>query len=321
MIDINGIDFENSIDIKVLENISLQVHKSSYLQSQLDKALFNDVNYKEKYPIVEFSKTENRWNSEVGALYGAINETSYVVGGTFNPNGLDFNSSIDIKVLANISENIHESTYLQSKFDESLFTNDVYKSNEESKSIYPFVKYSETTNQWNEEIKALYDVIATSTYVDSNGMFNPASLNITGVVNVSILSNLKSNIHKSTYLQSKLENTLEDLVTTDPSSEVYLLDRDDIGEDYNLEFNTLTNTYEFNLIDTGGIEPESEDIIISQMREQAQMAIEMADVVIFLTDVKQGITAADTEIALMLKKSKKKIILVCNKADNFRSST
>ena len=65
----------------------------------------------------------------------------------------------------------------------------------------------------------------------------------------------------------------------------------------------------FTLIDTAGIEPKSDDIIISQMREQAQMAIEMADVVIFLTDIKQGITAADTEIALMLKKSSKPICI------------
>ena len=73
----------------------------------------------------------------------------------------------------------------------------------------------------------------------------------------------------------------------------------------------------FTLIDTGGIEPESEDIILSQMREQANLAISMADVIIFLTDIRQGITAADREIALMLKKSKKPIVLVCNKADNF----
>ena len=73
----------------------------------------------------------------------------------------------------------------------------------------------------------------------------------------------------------------------------------------------------FTLIDTGGIEPDSEDIILSQMREQANLAIQMADVIIFLTDVKQGVTAADEEIALMLKKSKKPIVLVCNKADNF----
>lgn len=73
----------------------------------------------------------------------------------------------------------------------------------------------------------------------------------------------------------------------------------------------------FSLIDTGGIEPESEDIIISQMREQANIAINVADVIIFLTDIKQGVTAADKEIALMLKKSKKKVILVCNKADNY----
>ena len=72
----------------------------------------------------------------------------------------------------------------------------------------------------------------------------------------------------------------------------------------------------FTVIDTAGIEPESEDIIISQMREQAKIAIDIADVIVFLTDIKQGITAADEEIALLLKKSKKPVVLVCNKADN-----
>ena len=74
---------------------------------------------------------------------------------------------------------------------------------------------------------------------------------------------------------------------------------------------------EFTLVDTAGIEPESNDIIISQMREQANLAISIADVILFLTDIKQGVTAADEEIALILKKSKKPIILVCNKADKF----
>ncbi len=74
---------------------------------------------------------------------------------------------------------------------------------------------------------------------------------------------------------------------------------------------------EFTLIDTGGIEPESEDIILSQMREQANIAIEVADVILFITDIKQGVTAADSEIAIMLKKAKKPIILVCNKSDNY----
>lgn len=74
----------------------------------------------------------------------------------------------------------------------------------------------------------------------------------------------------------------------------------------------------FTVIDTAGIEPESNDIIISQMREQANIAIDIADIIIFLTDVKQGVTAADTEIALMLKRSKKPIILVCNKVDDFQ---
>ena len=74
----------------------------------------------------------------------------------------------------------------------------------------------------------------------------------------------------------------------------------------------------FTLIDTAGIEPDSEDIILLQMREQANLAISMADVIIFLTDIRQGITAADQEIAVMLKKSGKPIVLVCNKADNFQ---
>ena len=73
----------------------------------------------------------------------------------------------------------------------------------------------------------------------------------------------------------------------------------------------------FTLIDTGGIEPESEDVILSQMRRQADIAIEIADVIVFLTDIKQGVTAADEDIAVMLRKSKKPIILVCNKSDTF----
>jgi len=74
---------------------------------------------------------------------------------------------------------------------------------------------------------------------------------------------------------------------------------------------------DFTLIDTGGIEPKSEDIIQTGMREQAEIAINIADVIIFVTDIKQGVTASDEEIAVMLRKSKKPIVLVCNKADNF----
>ncbi len=74
---------------------------------------------------------------------------------------------------------------------------------------------------------------------------------------------------------------------------------------------------EFTLIDTAGIEEESDDIIINQMRKQATIAINIADVILFMTDMKQGVTASDKDIALILKKSKKPIVLVCNKADNF----
>ena len=74
---------------------------------------------------------------------------------------------------------------------------------------------------------------------------------------------------------------------------------------------------DFTLIDTGGIEPESDDVILSQMRRQANIAINLADVIIFITDIRQGVTAADEDIALMLRKSKKPVILVCNKSDSY----
>ena len=75
---------------------------------------------------------------------------------------------------------------------------------------------------------------------------------------------------------------------------------------------------DFTLIDTAGIEPDTDDLIMTQMRHQAEIAMEVADIIIFLTDVKQGVTAADNEIAVMLKKSKKPVILVCNKVDSFQ---
>lgn len=74
----------------------------------------------------------------------------------------------------------------------------------------------------------------------------------------------------------------------------------------------------FTMIDTGGIEPESTDVIIKQMRRQAQIAIEMADVIVFIVDGKEGLTAADNEVATMLRKSKKPIVLVVNKIDNLK---
>lgn len=72
---------------------------------------------------------------------------------------------------------------------------------------------------------------------------------------------------------------------------------------------------EFTIIDTGGIEPENEDIIAVQMRRQAELAIETADVIVFLTDGREGITAADDDVARILRKSKKPIVLAVNKVD------
>lgn len=73
----------------------------------------------------------------------------------------------------------------------------------------------------------------------------------------------------------------------------------------------------FTLIDTAGIEPKSADEILISMREQVQIAIDLADVIVFLTDIKQGITEQDKDIALLLKKAKKPVVLVCNKSDYF----
>ena len=76
--------------------------------------------------------------------------------------------------------------------------------------------------------------------------------------------------------------------------------------------------YNFTLIDTGGIEPDSGDIILSQMREQAQIAIDTADVIIFITDVRQGLVDADQKVADMLRRSRKPVILAVNKVDDFK---
>ena len=73
----------------------------------------------------------------------------------------------------------------------------------------------------------------------------------------------------------------------------------------------------FTLIDTGGIEPESRDILLSQMREQAQIAIDTADVILFLVDVKQGLVDADSKVADMLRKAGKPVVLVVNKVDSY----
>ena len=72
----------------------------------------------------------------------------------------------------------------------------------------------------------------------------------------------------------------------------------------------------FTLVDTGGIEPDSKDIILSRMREQAEIAIETADVILFMTDVRQGLIDSDAKVAEMLRKSKKPVLLVVNKVDS-----
>ena len=76
--------------------------------------------------------------------------------------------------------------------------------------------------------------------------------------------------------------------------------------------------YNFTMIDTGGIEPESKDIILSQMREQAEIAIATADVIIFMVDVKQGLVDSDSKVCDMLRRSQKPVVLCVNKVDSFK---
>ena len=75
---------------------------------------------------------------------------------------------------------------------------------------------------------------------------------------------------------------------------------------------------QFTMVDTGGIEPESRDLILSSMREQAEIAIATADVIIFVTDVQQGVIDADYKVADMLRRSGKPIVLAVNKVDSFK---
>ena len=75
--------------------------------------------------------------------------------------------------------------------------------------------------------------------------------------------------------------------------------------------------YDFTLIDTGGIEPESNDVLLRQMREQAQIAIDTADVIIFLVDARDGMVDADSRVADMLRRSHKPVVLAVNKVDSF----
>ena len=75
--------------------------------------------------------------------------------------------------------------------------------------------------------------------------------------------------------------------------------------------------YNFTLIDTGGIEPDSKDILLSRMREQAEIAIATADVILFLADARQGMVDQDTKVCDMLRRSHKPVVLAINKVDNF----
>ena len=76
--------------------------------------------------------------------------------------------------------------------------------------------------------------------------------------------------------------------------------------------------YTFTIIDTGGIEPKTDDLILKSMREQAEIAIDTADVIIFITDIRDGLVDSDYEVGRIIRRSGKPIVLVVNKVDNFQ---
>ena len=115
----------------------------------------------------------------------------------------------------------------------------------------------------------------------------------------------KPNVGKSTFFNYIVGKRLS-IVEDTPG-----VTRDRVYADSNWRGRTFT------LIDTAGIESETNDVILLGMREQANIAINIADVIVFITDITQGVTSADKEIAMMLKKSGKPVVLVCNKSDNF----
>lgn len=117
----------------------------------------------------------------------------------------------------------------------------------------------------------------------------------------------RPNVGKST-LFNALAGEMISIVKDTPG-----VTRDRIYADVNWNGRTFT------LIDTGGIEPDSRDIILSQMRDQAITAIEIADLIIFMTDVRQGLVDSDSKVADILRKSRKPVILAVNKVDNFNT--
>mgnify|MGYP000931908893 CR=1 FL=1 len=116
----------------------------------------------------------------------------------------------------------------------------------------------------------------------------------------------RPNVGKST-LFNKLIGTRRSIVDDTPG-----VTRDRIYADVSW----LDN--DFTIIDTGGIEPDSGDVILSQMREQAQIAIDTADVIIFITDVHQGLVDSDAKVADMLRRSGKPVVLAVNKVDSIQ---
>ena len=235
-VNIKNINFDDGVNMAVLANLKDVIHASSYLQDKLNESIFTNRATYTEYPATGFSTSKNQWNDEIGALYIIINDTKYVEDGLFKFNNLDFSSSIDMKVLNNVSTVIHKSTYMQYKLDSSLFTENI--------AAYPQVGYlNEDAEQWQNEIKTIHDIVNDTHYV-SAGVFNYGSLNFDAAqIDVKLLKKVGDKINYSTYLQSKLESTLEGLVTTDTTDVFYILDR---SEYFEKDFASATCEHKFN---------------------------------------------------------------------------
>lgn len=188
-----------------------------------------------------WANVDNQWAYEMYAISTIANE--FASHGKVDFNNISFddgngNTIIKISVLDVLSNLIHYSTFMQEKLCDTLFAD----SSTKDTSKYPELEYLNPNNdntQWNNEIRALYAVISGTSYVNSNGEFNPDDLNFDTNVDAKILENIGNNIQYSTYLQSELESTIEGLVGEFDSS------RMDIVDDYGLTLSS--SNYIFDL--------------------------------------------------------------------------
>ena len=216
---------------------------NKYHSELVRKMLLDALPVSSKVDPSSWKNIDNQWAYEMYAISMIACEFAGS-NGKVDFNNITFddgngNTIIKISVLDALSHIIHYSTFMQEKLCNSIFA----QSNTKDTTQYPELEYlnpNDDNHQWNNEIRALYNVINNTSYVNNvTGEFNPDDLDFDSRIDVQILENLANNIHNSTYLQSELEATIEDLVDNIDSS------RSDIIEEYSLVYSN--GSYKFDL--------------------------------------------------------------------------